>query len=165
MTDTRPRIVFVTLSDDIGSERIVSEMGRQGAACAVLGRPGSLASLCRGVHHHDLPSRGGAWAAARALPRRLERLAADWSPDAVVPLDDLAAQRLRDLATVTRTSPELRGLLRTSLGDPDHYRPFAAGVASSSWRPPWASGHLASVRSPAWDPRSRPRGNWASPCC
>ena len=122
MTDTRPRIVFVTLSDDIGSERIVSEMGRQGAACAVLGRPGSLASLCRGVHHHDLPSRGGAWAAARAVPRRLERLAADWSPDAVVPLDDLAAQRLRDLATVKRTSPELRGLLRTSLGDPDHYR-------------------------------------------
>ena len=122
MTDTRPRIVFVTLSDDIGSERIVSEMGRQGAACAVLGRPGSLAGLCQGVLHHYLPSYGGVWVAAVAMPRRLERLVADWSPDAVVPLDDLAAQLLRDLASAKRTSPDLRGLLRASLGDPDHYR-------------------------------------------
>ena len=122
MIDTRPRIVFVTLSDDVGSDRIVSEMGRQGAACAVLGRPGSLAGLCRGVHAHDLPARGGAWVAALAVPRRLERLTADWRPDAIVPLDDLAAQLLRDLATARRTSAELRRLLFASLGDPYHYR-------------------------------------------
>ena len=122
MTDIRPRIVFVTLSNDIGSERIVSEMARQGAACAVLERPGSLAGLCRGVHHHGLPSRGGAWAAAKAVPSRLERLAVDWLPNAVVPLDDLAAQLLRDIATAKRTSPALRAVLRASLGDPNHYR-------------------------------------------
>ena len=122
MTEIRPRIVFVTLSDDVGSERIVSEMGRQGAACAVLGRPGNLASLCRGVHVHDLPSRGGAWAAALAVPRRLQSLMSRWCPDAVVPLDDLAAQVLRDLALARRTSAGLRALLHASLGDPDHYR-------------------------------------------
>ena len=121
MTDARPRIVFVTLSDDVGSERIVSEMGRQGAACAVLGRPGSLASLCRGVHAYDLPSRAGAWAAAMAVPRRLESLMSLWCPDAVVPLDDLAAQILRDAALSRRTSAGLHAVLRASLGDPDHY--------------------------------------------
>ena len=122
MSNNRPRIVFVTLSDDVGSERIVSEMARQGAACAVLGRPGSLAGLCCGVHLHDLPFRGGAWAAAVAVPRRLESLVSRWCPDAVVPLDDLAAQTLRDMALTRRTSPELRRLLCASLGDPDHYR-------------------------------------------
>ena len=122
MSDNRPRVVFVTLSDDVGSERIVSEMGRQGAACAVLGRPGCLASLCRDVIHHHLPAYGGTWAAAVAVPRRLETLVADWRPHAVVPIDDLSAQLLRDLATAKRTSLELRKLLFTSLGDPDHYR-------------------------------------------
>ncbi len=122
MSQNGPKIVFVTLSNDIGSERIVSEMGRRGAACAVLGRPGSFAGLCRGVHQHDLPWRGGAWVAALAVPRRLERLVAEWRPDAIVPIDDLAAQLLRDLATAKPTSPKLRALLRASLGDPAHYR-------------------------------------------
>ena len=122
MTDTRPRIVFVTLSDDVGSERIVSEMGRQGAACAVLGRPGCLASLCQGVIAYHLPAYAGPWAAAVAVPPRLEALVADWRPDAVVPMDDLSAQLLRDLATAKRTSPGLRKLLHLSLGNPDHYR-------------------------------------------
>ena len=121
MSDEKPRIVFVTLSNDVGSERIVSEMGHQGAACAVLGQRGCLAGLCQGVRHHRLPSYGGAWAAAVAVPRRLEGLTADWRPDAVVPIDDLSAQLLRDLATAKHTSPELRRLLCTSLGDPDHY--------------------------------------------
>ncbi len=117
----RPRIVFLTLSDDVGSERIVSEMGRQGATCAVLGRPGSLAGLCQGVHLDHLPSRGGAWAAAMAVPRRLETLMSRWCPDAVVPLDDLASHVLRDMALARRTSAGLRTLLHKSLGDPNHY--------------------------------------------
>ena len=122
MSNNRPRIVFLTLSDDIGSERIVSEMGRQGAACAVLGQPGCLASLCRDVIPYHLPGYAGTWAAAVAVPRRLEALVADWRPNAVVPIDDLSAQLLRDLATAKRTSLELRKLLYASLGDPDQYR-------------------------------------------
>ncbi len=122
MSPNEPRIVFVTLSNDVGSERIVSEMVGRGAACAVLGRPGSFASLCRGVHSYALPGRGGAWVAAMAVPRRLERLVNDWRPHAIVPIDDLAAQLLRDLATAKPTSPALRSLLTASLGDPAHYR-------------------------------------------
>ncbi len=122
MSPHEPRIVFVTLSNDVGSERIVSEMVGRGAACAVLGRPGSFASLCRGVHSYALPGRGGAWVAAMAVPRRLERLVDDWRPHAIVPIDDLAAQLLRDLATAKPTSPALRSLLTASLGDPTHYR-------------------------------------------
>ncbi len=122
MSPNEPRIVFVTLSNDVGSERIVSEMVGRGAACAVLGRPGSFASLCRGVHSYALPGRGGAWVAAMAVPRRLERLVDDWRPHAIVPIDDLAAQLLRDLATAKPTSPALRSLLTASLGDPAHYR-------------------------------------------
>ena len=122
MSDNRPRIVFVTLSDDVGSERIVSEMGRQGAACAVLGRPGCLASLSRDVIHYRLPAYAGTWAAAVAVPHRLEAVVADWRPHAVVPIDDLSAQLLRDLATAKHTSLKLRKLLYDSLGDPDHYR-------------------------------------------
>ena len=81
-----------------------------------------MASLCRDVIHYRLPAYAGTWAAAVAVPRRLEALVADWRPDAIVPIDDLSAQLLRDLAKAKRTSVELRKLLHTSLGDPDHYR-------------------------------------------
>lgn len=122
----QPRILFVTLSDDVGSERIVSEMARRGAACAVLGRPGSVASRCRGVALRSaLPGHGGLWAAALGVARRAEALASAWRPDAVVPLDDMAAQVLRDLAVLPRTIPALRCLLEASLGAPSRY-----GIAS-----------------------------------
>ncbi len=123
MTHGQPRILFLTLSDDVGSERIVSEMGRRGALCAVLGRGSAIAARSvRVAHHVPLPSRGGLWAAALAVPRRLEAVAAGWRPDAVVPLDDMAAQVLRDVALRPGTGPALRGLLEASLGDPSGYR-------------------------------------------
>jgi hypothetical protein len=123
MIETQPRILFLTLSDDIGSERIVSDMGRRGATCAVLGRPRAVAALSvRVSHHRTLPGRGGMWAAAMAVASRLESMAVQWHPDAVVPLDDWAAHLLRDLALAPRTSPGLRRLLVSSLGDPRHYR-------------------------------------------
>ena len=127
MLDRTPRILFLSLSDDVGSERIVSEMGRRGAACAVIGRPRSFAALSRFVaHHHVLPSRGGLWAAAACVARRLDAIRIAWAPDAVVPLDDMASQLLRNLARSKRTSEPTRALLRASLGDPRHY-----GLAAS----------------------------------
>ncbi len=123
MDQSQPRILFVSLSDDIGSERIVAEMSRRGALCAVLGRRDAIAAKpMRVVRHVHLPSRGGLWAAALGLARRLELLVADWRPDALVPLDDMAAGVLRDLATAARTSAALKALLARSLGDPAHYR-------------------------------------------
>ena len=38
MIDSQPRILFLSLSDDAGSERIVSEMSRRGARCSVMAR-------------------------------------------------------------------------------------------------------------------------------
>ncbi len=123
MIETQPRILFLTLSDDVGSELIVSEIGRLGAVCAVLGRPSAIAAQSARVSCHEaLPWRGGLWAAALAVASRLESLSARWRPDAIVPLDDMAAQLLRDLALAPRTSPGLRRLLVSSLGDPRHYR-------------------------------------------
>ncbi len=123
MSHGQPRILFLTLSDDIGSERIVSEMGRLGAACAVMGRPGAMASRSLRVsHRHDLPWRGGLWAAARRVGRGLDALVPAWMPDAVVPLDDMAAGVLRDIAASPRTGAAVRHLVERSLGDPAHYR-------------------------------------------
>lgn len=122
MSHGQPRILFLTLTDDTGSERIVSEMGRLGAACGVMGRPGTLASLSRRVSfHHRLPSHGGAWMAALGIRRGLASVMAAWRPDAVVPLDDMAAALLRDVAGAPRTSAALRDLLERSLGSPAHY--------------------------------------------
>ncbi|RYC32666.1 hypothetical protein D3273_08040 [Lichenibacterium minor] len=119
----QPRILFLTLSDDVGSERIVCEMGRLGAACAVMGRADAMAARSLRVsHHHRLPSRGGLWAAALGVGRGLAATASEWKPDAVVPLDDMAAGVLRDLATAPRTGAGVRLLLERSLGDPRHYR-------------------------------------------
>lgn len=123
MDQSQPRILFITLSDDIGSERIVAEMSRRGALCAVLGRPDAIAAKPMQVSHHvHLPSRGGLWAAALSLARRLEAVTLDWRPDALVPLDDMAAGVLRDLASAPRTGAALKALLARSLGDPTHYR-------------------------------------------
>ena len=123
MSHRQPRILFLTLSDDIGSERIVSEIGRSGAACAVMGPSGAMAARSLRVsHHHRLPSRGGPWGAALRVGQGLAALTTTWRPDAVVPLDDRAAGVLRDLATSSRTRGPVRGLLERSLGDPSHYR-------------------------------------------
>ena len=117
-----PRLAFLTLTDDIGSDRIVAQMGREGAACAVIGRPDSYAFATRFAEHRvRLPRRGGA-GLARALVRgRLERLVREWGPDRIIPLDDLAARVLRRLATGERASPRLRALIIASTGDPSAY--------------------------------------------
>ncbi|MGY2053081.1 FAD-dependent oxidoreductase [Methylobacterium sp. JK268] len=117
-----PRLAFLTLTDDIGSERIVAQLGREGAACAVVGAPDSYAAASRfAVHRLPLPRRGGSALARVATRLRLEELVRDWAPDRIVPLDDLAARVLRRLAAGSRISPALRDLIARSLGDPDAY--------------------------------------------
>lgn len=122
MTQGQPRLLFLSLSDDMGSERIVVEMGRRGAVCEVLARRDSLAATSKRVtRHHRLPSLGGVWVAARSLARALEDVATDRTPDAVIPLDDMAARLLRSVAVRSRTSHALRALLERSLGHPAHF--------------------------------------------
>ena len=110
------RILFVTLTNDVGSDRLTAEMGRLGAIVAVLGPAGSFASLSRYVQDRfPLPAGPGAWLSAAALPGYLALAARSWEPDAIVPLDELAALALRTLAT-TQPGGALGRLLARSLG-------------------------------------------------
>lgn len=117
-----PRLAFLTLTNDIGSDRLVSELARQGAACAVVGAPDSYASApSRVTERFPLPRRGGALVARAVLRARLERMAAEWAPDRIIPLDDLAARVLRRLVAGGRISPALRAVILASTGDPAAY--------------------------------------------
>ena len=123
MRDTQPRILFLSLSDDAGSERIVSEMSRRGAHCSVMARAGSVVARPLGVvGRFVLPGWAGPSTAAFGLARRLRSAARACAADAVIPLDDFAAAMLRDIAMTARADDELKSLLTRSLGDPAHYR-------------------------------------------
>ena len=115
--DGAPRILFLALADDVGSDRVVADVGRHGALCAVMAPPGyHCAATQFAALHIPLPRHRGLWRGALAVRGRLEAALRDWSPDLVVPLDDMAGWLLRSLAADLRTSPALRELLRLSLG-------------------------------------------------
>lgn len=123
MRDSQPRILFLSLSDDAGSERIVSEMSRRGARCSVMARAGSVVACPMGiVDRFVLPGWAGPLTAALGLARRLRNAARATAADVVIPLDDFAAAMLRDIALAPRTDEALKALLIRSLGDPAHYR-------------------------------------------
>lgn len=117
---TQPRIAFLSLTNDIGADRVVSAFGAAGAECAVLGRPDGYAMASRAAHHRIPLSREPLFARLGLLSR-LERLVADWDPTRIAPLDDFAHAALRGLALGPRTSPQLRRLIVLSLGDPESY--------------------------------------------
>lgn len=116
-----PRIAFLALTNDVGSERIVAQLGREGADCAVIGVKGYSAATRFAARRDALPAWGGATLARIMARPRLERLVAEWRPDRIVPVDDLAARTLRRLATGKRISADLRALIAASLGDPAGY--------------------------------------------
>ena len=116
------RILFVSLTNDTGGERIVAEMGRSGGLCAVLAMANCLAMRSRFVAtRFVLPSWGGTYWASFLLHRHLTRVSKAWGPDIVVPLDEMTAVQLRNLAIEARIPVLLRDRLVRSLGDPEHY--------------------------------------------
>ena len=118
----QPRILFLTLSNDIGSDRVVSDLGRHGADCAVLGPAGCYAGLSRFVSTRlSLPRRFGVWASTVRLRHRLARIATAWRPDRVVPVDELSALLLRSIGTAPGTPAHLHDLIVRSLGRPEGY--------------------------------------------
>ena len=121
------RVLFVSLTDDMGTDRLVSDMGRCGAQCAVLGPTACVASLPRCVEARFVVPRG--FRAAFALGPTLRTAVSDWRPDIVVPLDDLAATLLRTLARKARPLSHLRRLLRVSFGAQDGYAAACERVA------------------------------------
>ncbi len=117
------RVLFVSLTNDVGSDRIVGELGRQGAACAVLGPKGCFASLPRVVtRRFNLPRHLGSWIGTIVLKRWLAAAVRDWGADQVVPLDELSALILRTLALDLDAPLHLRTLLIRSFGAPEGYR-------------------------------------------
>ena len=117
-----PRLLFLSLTNDIGSDRIVSELGRYGAACAVLAPARAYATLPRCVgRHYAIPARLGVVARALALRSRLTDAVRSWHPTGIIPLDELSALLLRSIARETRTLDDVRALLVRSLGRVDGY--------------------------------------------
>lgn len=120
--DRAPRILFVSLSNDVGMERVPAALGALGAACAVLSPPGFYCTSTRfATRHFALPRHRGMWLGTPFVRVRLEAAIRAWEPDLVVPLDDIPALLLRMLARSPLATDRLRALLETSFGSPDGY--------------------------------------------
>jgi formate-dependent phosphoribosylglycinamide formyltransferase (GAR transformylase) len=110
------------LINDPGSDRIVAEMGRLGAHCAVVGPANSFAAKSRfALRLFALPGRGGSALRSLVLGSRLAEIVRAWLPDMIIPIDDLAARVLRDRRLVRGAGPELRRLLEYSLGAAEYF--------------------------------------------
>lgn len=121
------RVLFVSLTDDDGTDRLVADLGRAGATCAVLGPSGCVASLPRCVGARFAVPSG--LRAAFGFTRALKRAVAAWAPERVIPLDDLAATLLRTAALRPGLASHLRKLLVSSLGSPHGYAAACGRVA------------------------------------
>ena len=126
-----PRILFVSLLDDGGSDRIVAEMGRLGAYCMVVAPPDAFATRTRFARRvFPLPRRGGWTPRAFVMGLRLESILREAAPDLIIPIDDLAARALRDERLLSRLSPAARGLIEHAFGDPSSYNTIISRQAT-----------------------------------
>ncbi len=126
----KPRVLFLSLTNDVGSQRPVAEMGRLGCECGVLSPPGFHCAETRFVaQHFPLPRHFGLWFGIFWVRSRLERIARSWRPSLIAPLDDVSVWLLRALVQDRRTSQQLRRLLEMSFGPPVAY-PAARSRAS-----------------------------------
>ncbi len=124
------RALFVSLTNDVGSSRIVAEFGRRDVECGVLSDRDSLAAASRyATKIFALSASFGAWSLARSLRESLEAIGRDWRPDRIFPLDEMASHLLRRLVGDPKTGDALRRSLVDSLGAPEHY-----GATSSRGR-------------------------------
>jgi hypothetical protein len=117
-----PRILFVALVNDIGTDRLPAALAAAGAACAALCPPDFYCAAPRGMRRwFRLPPQRGVWLGIPFLRPRLEAACRDWGAALIVPLDSIAAHCLRVVATSPSTTPLLRMLLQRSLGSPSGY--------------------------------------------
>lgn len=117
-----PRVLFVTLKNFVGSERLVAELSRNGLDCAVLGWPWGHCSRSRFVSRRFfLPPQFGVGFAALFLERQLKSVLRIWRPDMIIPVDDIAARALRIIAGSENAPAALREPLILSLGTPEGY--------------------------------------------
>jgi biotin carboxylase len=118
MVVPKPRVLFLALTNDVGANRVVAAMAATGLETAVVSPPGFYsARVSANSRHFPLPKQRGFWLAMLSVARRLEKAVAEWRPDWVIPLDDMASWQLRSLALAPGTSPALCKVITTSLGD------------------------------------------------
>ena len=116
----QPRLLFVSLFNDVASDRIVAAMGRLGARCAVMSTPDAFAAQTPHAERvFPLPRRGGSWRRMLSFHRRFAAAVRSWRPDLVIPLDELSAQVLRGAELYASAGREMRALLEASFGRPD----------------------------------------------
>ena len=118
-----PRILFVALVNNVGCERVIIEMSRHGALCALMSPDGFYCTKVQSLaRHFSLPQGGVVWLTSLFVRRRLEVAVHDWHPTLVVPLDDIAAWLLRSLAIDSSVTQSVQDLLVRSFGSPSGYR-------------------------------------------
>ena len=116
----RPRLLFVSLFNDVASDRIVAAMGRLGARCAVMSTPDAFAAQTPHAERiFPLPRRGGSWRRTLSFQLRFAAAVRGWRPDLVIPLDELSAQVLRGAELYACAGHEMRALLEASFGRPE----------------------------------------------
>ena len=120
--NTVPRIVFVSIANDIGSERVVAEMARNGVQCGIISPKGFNCTLLKCMSRHwPIPNHYAVRFGTLFIKGRLRQVAREWLPDLILPLDDTSAWLLRSLATDRSVSAALRDRLEMSLGEPSGY--------------------------------------------
>ncbi len=121
MTSHR-RVLYLALTNDVGANRVVGAMANAGLDCAVLSPPDFYSARSGMISRHfPLPRQRGLWLAMLAVTGALERTIADWAPDWIVPLDDMASWQLRSLVVGRRASAALHRLIVRSLGSEHGY--------------------------------------------
>jgi Carbamoyl-phosphate synthase L chain, ATP binding domain len=125
-----PRVLFVSLTNDIGAERIAATLVSHGAVCATLSPRGFYSARTAFIERHfPLPRQYGMWLGTLLVRPELEKAVRIWAPDFIVPLDDVAAWLLRGLATNDKVSQRVKHLLVTSLGSPGGYQACCSRLA------------------------------------
>jgi hypothetical protein len=118
----RPRVLFLALANDVGMERLPAAMAKLGASCAILSPPGFYCATSRFIDRRfRLPGHHGVWLGVPFARTRLEAAVRAWRPDLLVPLDNVAALFLQNLASLPRLTRRLHDLIETSLGRPAGY--------------------------------------------
>ena len=119
---SHPRILFLSLANDIGSERVAAEMIKYGIECGVMSPQTFNCMKIAGLSRRfTIPNDFGIRLGTLFVRHRLNTAFKTWVPNLVLPLDDPSSWLLRSLAIDPRISPQLRSLLIHSLGAPNGY--------------------------------------------
>jgi hypothetical protein len=117
----KPRLLFLSLANDPGSDRIIAAMARLGADCGAVGPAGAFALRSRFVGDtFALGCLSTLLPQSLSLAPRLRHIVRSWRPDLLVPLDDLASRVLRD-PRLSASDAEFAHLIERSLGRPAHF--------------------------------------------